>query len=105
MSGKSFTRSATWAFIATRHGSPRLHCEKPMKCLADFSLPQPTANATAAEATTMTRRRTVLPPLPLEPDGADDDDAFENELKVRIHIVQPHDVVQDSDDQNADERT
>ena len=42
MSGKSFARAATSAFIATRHGSPRLHCEKPIRCLPDFcAAPQP----------------------------------------------------------------
>src|ERR1700739_4784879 len=109
MSGKSFARSATCAFMATRHGSPRLHCEKPTKCLADLALPQPIDAIAATTAAPIARLRTVprspLPPLALKPDRADDDDAFENELQVRIDIVQPHDVVQDSDDQNTDERT
>src|SRR4029450_1025076 len=46
----------------------------------------------------------TLAAFPLQPDRAEDDDALENELEIRIHIVQPHDVVDDSDGQHADER-
>src|SRR5262245_6394377 len=98
MSGKSLARLATSAFIDTRHGSPRLHCENPMTCLAVFSRPQPAAARTTIAA------RTSLAAFALQPDRAEDDDALENELEIRIHIVQPHDVVDDSDRQHADER-
>src|SRR5512143_3098859 len=103
MSGKPFAAAATSAFMDTRHGSPRLHWEKPIRCLPDFAFPQPTS-PTAATRRAAPRRRAILALLPLEPDRAEDDDALEDELQVRIDIVQPHDVVDDSDDQHADER-
>src|SRR6187551_1183211 len=106
MSGKSFARAATSAFMATRHGSPRLHWENPTRCLPCFALPQPEAPASAARTrqTAAAIRRAGSALAPLEPDRPEDDDALENELQVRVDIVQPHDVVDDSDDQHADER-
>src|SRR6185503_16387404 len=106
MSGWLLAAAATSAFIDTRHGSPRLHCEKPIRCLPDFALPQPpAASSTAAASSARAPTPTRLSPLPLKPDRSEDDDALEDELQVRIDIVQPHDVVDDSDDQHADERT
>src|SRR5215831_3138322 len=106
MSGKSFARAATSAFMATRQGSPRLHCEKPTRNFPWLRRPQPSVPAAAIRTAVTTRRRQrrSAPPA-LERYRAQDDDALENELKVRIDVVQTHRVVDDPDDQGSDERS
>ena len=44
--GRALAASAMSAFIATRHGSPRLACEKPIRFLPLCSFPQPATSAT-----------------------------------------------------------
>src|ERR1039458_3073256 len=98
MSGKSFARAATSAFIATRHGSPRFACENPMRNLAFCWRPQATASTRRSSGVSLRRRAPSL-----QPDRDHDNEALENELKVRIDVVEPHGIVDDADDQDADD--
>src|SRR6185312_7455226 len=101
MSGKSLARAATSAFIATRHGSPRLACEKPIRYFALCCRPHAAAKQTSSNAASVAplRRR----PPPLQPDRDENDDALEDELQVCIDVVEPHGVVDDADDQDPDD--
>src|SRR6476469_3271228 len=91
------------AFIATRHGSPRLACEKPIRFLPLCSFPQPATSATASTRAPP-RRITLGSAATLEPDGEKNDDALENELKIGIDVVEPHDVVDDADGEHPRQR-
>src|SRR6187401_364473 len=89
--GKSLALAATSAFIATRHGSPRLHCENPTRSFDSLRRPHAEPSA-AAPRHAIASRRDTRSATALEPDGAEDDRTLENELQVRIDVVQPHAV-------------
>src|SRR5678815_2954498 len=91
------------AFIATRHGSPRLACEKPIRFLPPCSFPQPATSANASSRAPP-RRITLASAASLEPDGQKNDDALENELKIGIDVVEPHNVVDDADGEHPHQR-
>src|SRR4029078_7440386 len=91
------------AFIATRHGSPRLACEKPLRLLPFCSFPQPATSATASTRAPP-RRITLGSAATLEPDGEQDDDARENELKFGITVFDPLDVVEDAEGEHPRQR-
>src|ERR1019366_10362224 len=102
MSGKSLARAATSAFIATRHGSARFACEKPIRYLASCGRPQAALKQTRTTAAANAVRRRRAPPF--QPDRDENDDALENELQVRIDVVESHGIVDDPDDQDPDDR-
>src|SRR4030095_2097609 len=91
------------AFIATRHGSPRLACEKPIRFFPPCSFPQPATSANASSRAPR-RRITLANTASLEPDGEKNDDALENELKIGIDVVEPHNVVDDADGEHPHQR-